>query len=191
MTTYLGKSCSFDLPRVPFVNCRQFMYLVISLLVLRAGCGFWLYQFLIIAYLFTVMKSIRDGIICLFSLPSLSKYLFSAAILSIKRFQCLIASVSSARCSFVLLNFAPNTCARLDGWKTLKLPQLQQIIFVLFEIYIRKLIMRIESWLWSFHEGMNGITRTFYAHHTKMCASVISFIPSRNDQNQLSVLKCQ
>ena len=28
-----------DFPRVPFVNCRQFMYLVISLLVLRAGCG--------------------------------------------------------------------------------------------------------------------------------------------------------
>ena len=53
MTTYLGKSCSFGLPRVPFVNCRQFMYLVISLLVLRAGCGIWLYQFLIIAYLFT------------------------------------------------------------------------------------------------------------------------------------------
>ena len=39
MTTYLGKSCSFCLPRVPFVNCRQFMYLVISLLVLRAGYG--------------------------------------------------------------------------------------------------------------------------------------------------------
>ena len=52
MTTYLGKSCSFGLPRVPFVNCRQFMYLVISLLVLRAGCGILLYQFLIIAYLF-------------------------------------------------------------------------------------------------------------------------------------------
>ena len=33
MTTYLGKSCSFCLPRVPFVNCRQFMYLVISFLV--------------------------------------------------------------------------------------------------------------------------------------------------------------
>ena len=31
MTTYLGKSCSFCLPRVPFVNCCQFMYLVISL----------------------------------------------------------------------------------------------------------------------------------------------------------------
>ena len=29
MTTYLGKSCSFCLRRVPFVNCRQFMYLVI------------------------------------------------------------------------------------------------------------------------------------------------------------------
>ena len=53
MTTYLGKSCSFGLPRVPFVNCGQFMYLVISLLILRAGCGIWLYQFLIIAYLFT------------------------------------------------------------------------------------------------------------------------------------------
>ena len=51
MTTYLGKSCSFCLPQVPFVNCRQFMYLVISLLVLRAGYGIWLYQFLI--YLFT------------------------------------------------------------------------------------------------------------------------------------------
>ena len=31
MTTYLGKSCSFCLPRVPFINCRQFMYLAISL----------------------------------------------------------------------------------------------------------------------------------------------------------------
>ena len=28
MTTCLEKSCSFGLPRVPFVNCRQFMYLV-------------------------------------------------------------------------------------------------------------------------------------------------------------------
>ena len=55
MTTYLGKICSFCLPRVPFVNCRQFMYLVISLLVLRAGYGIWLYQFLIIAYLFTIL----------------------------------------------------------------------------------------------------------------------------------------
>ena len=24
MTSYLGKSCSFGLPRVPFVDCRQF-----------------------------------------------------------------------------------------------------------------------------------------------------------------------
>ena len=30
------------------------MYLVISLLVLREGYGIWLYQFLIIAYLFTL-----------------------------------------------------------------------------------------------------------------------------------------
>ena len=54
MTTYLGKSCSFGLPRVPFVNCRQFMYLVISLLVFRAGRAIGLYQFLIIAYLFSL-----------------------------------------------------------------------------------------------------------------------------------------
>ena len=56
MTNYLGKSCSLFLPRVPFVNCRQFMYLIISLLVLRAGYGIWLYQFLIIAYLFTLFN---------------------------------------------------------------------------------------------------------------------------------------
>ena len=31
MTTCLGKSCSFGLQRVPFVNCCQFMYLVVSL----------------------------------------------------------------------------------------------------------------------------------------------------------------
>ena len=53
MATCLGKSCSFGLPRVPFVKCCQFMYLVISLLVLRAGCGIRLCQFLIIAYLFS------------------------------------------------------------------------------------------------------------------------------------------
>ena len=39
MTTCLGKSSPFGLPRVPFVNCCQFMYLVNSLLVLRAGMG--------------------------------------------------------------------------------------------------------------------------------------------------------
>ena len=57
MTTCVGKSCSFGLPRVPFVNCCQFMYLVISHLVLRAGCGISLYQFLIIAYLFTCQRN--------------------------------------------------------------------------------------------------------------------------------------
>ena len=62
-----------------------------------------------------VIKSIRECIICLFSL---SKYLFSAAILSsVKCFQCLLAQrlVSSANGSFVFLNIAPNPCARLDG----------------------------------------------------------------------------
>ena len=63
MTTYLGKSCSFGLPQVPFVNCRHFMYLVISLLVLRAWSGIWLYQFLIIAYLFTFLNiSYKDHV---------------------------------------------------------------------------------------------------------------------------------
>ena len=33
-----GKSYSFGLPCMPFINCCQFMCLVISLLVLRAGC---------------------------------------------------------------------------------------------------------------------------------------------------------
>ena len=54
MTTCLGKRCSFGLPRVPFVNCCEYMYLVISLLVFRAECVIWLYQFRIIAYLFTL-----------------------------------------------------------------------------------------------------------------------------------------
>ena len=35
---------------------RLFYRLVISLLVLRAGYGIWLYQFLIIAYLFTLLE---------------------------------------------------------------------------------------------------------------------------------------
>ena len=48
------------LPWVPFVNCRQFMYLVISLSVLREGYGIWLYQFLIIAYLFTLLFFIKS-----------------------------------------------------------------------------------------------------------------------------------
>ena len=59
MATCLGKSCLFGLPRVPFVDCRRFMYLVVSLLVLRVECGVWLYQFLIIAYLFTYHRVMR------------------------------------------------------------------------------------------------------------------------------------
>ena len=53
IATFLGQSCSFGLPCVPFVNCCQFIYLVTSILVLRAGCGIWLCLFLIIAYLVT------------------------------------------------------------------------------------------------------------------------------------------
>ena len=65
MTTCLGKSCSVVLPRVPFVNCCQFMYLVISLLVLRAGCELcndsWsLFVFLLYVYTFLTMKHLRS-----------------------------------------------------------------------------------------------------------------------------------
>ena len=52
MITCLGKSCSFGLLRKPFVNCCQFMYLVLSLLVLKAEYWICLYHFLIIAYRF-------------------------------------------------------------------------------------------------------------------------------------------
>ena len=85
MTTYLGKSCSFGLSRVPFVNCRQFMYLVISLLVLRAGCGIWLYQFLILAYLFTLWLGPRTKLIC-----SVSKGLYVNALTVVIWIQTLI-----------------------------------------------------------------------------------------------------
>ena len=41
MTICLGRSFSFGLPRVPFVNCCHFMYVVLSLLVLRKELFFW------------------------------------------------------------------------------------------------------------------------------------------------------
>ena len=69
MTTCLEKSCSFGLPRVPFVNCCQFMNLVISLLVWGQDVGSdcissWsllifllrLYRFLIIAFSSTLFR---------------------------------------------------------------------------------------------------------------------------------------
>ena len=72
MTICLGKSCSFGSLCVPFVNCCQFMYLIISLSVLRAGYGIWLYQFLIIAYLFIlhVPDTILSGKLCLVHVKS-------------------------------------------------------------------------------------------------------------------------
>ena len=58
MTTYLGKRCSFCLPRVPFVNCRQFMYLVISLFGFEGRIWDLIVSVtvLIIAYLFTLLS---------------------------------------------------------------------------------------------------------------------------------------
>ena len=40
MTFCLRKSCSFGLPPVLCVNCCQFMYLIISPLVLRQDVGY-------------------------------------------------------------------------------------------------------------------------------------------------------
>ena len=57
------------------------------------------------------------------------------------------------------LNFPPNPCARLDGRKTLKLHKLQQIILLLFDIYIRKLTIKIE--FVRIMKGMNGITDAY------------------------------
>ena len=51
--------------------------------------------------------------------------------------------------------------------------------------------LRIDSCcFFSFHWGMKGITdvRIVYARHTKMCATVIPFIPQWNEKNQLSIL---
>ena len=39
----MGKSCSFDFPCVSFVKVYQFVCLLLSPLVLRVGCGIWLY----------------------------------------------------------------------------------------------------------------------------------------------------
>ena len=75
MATCLGKSCSFGLPWAHFVNCCQFMYLVVSLLVLRARFGIWLYQFLIIVYPFILdsrqtLLYCRDNALYSFISPS-------------------------------------------------------------------------------------------------------------------------
>ena len=43
MATCLGKSCSFDLLGVSFVNVNQSMRVLLFLLVLRVGCGIGLY----------------------------------------------------------------------------------------------------------------------------------------------------
>ena len=73
MTTCLGKSCSFGLPLVPFVNCCQFICLVVSLLVLREGCGIWLHQFPIIAYLFSLSSLKNKEVECLDHLDASTK----------------------------------------------------------------------------------------------------------------------
>ena len=65
MTTYLGKSCSFCLPRVPFVNCRQFMYLVIDeirpfvSLCLQSCKLFNMMNFVIFAPLFCIVFALH------------------------------------------------------------------------------------------------------------------------------------
>ena len=79
MTTCLGKSCSFGLPCVSFVNCCLFMYLVISLLVLRTGYGVRLYQFLIIAYflLWTEYVNLGTALQAITHIFTINKRIFS------------------------------------------------------------------------------------------------------------------
>ena len=67
MDTCLGKSCSFGLLCVSFVNVYQSVC-VLSLLVLRVGCGIWLYYFLIIAFLFTFLWYLLSLSVWLYSL---------------------------------------------------------------------------------------------------------------------------
>ena len=116
MTTYLEKSCSFGLLRVPFVNCRQFMYLVISFLVLRAGCGIWLYQFLIIAYHFTLRRS--DSF-CTTELKTVANYYQQEKlwhIVSYKKWLSLLRSMK-------LENYLPcqeQCCMSVKYWSDLK-----------------------------------------------------------------------
>ena len=47
-------------------------------------------------------------------------------------------------------------------------------MLVLFEIYLRKLIIRIESWFWSFNEDMNGITDA-HIHTTKINFQILKY----------------
>ena len=66
-------ACAFGLPRVPFVNWYQFMYLVISLLVLRARYVNRLYQFLIIANLLYFVVRRLDSRILLLAISKISR----------------------------------------------------------------------------------------------------------------------
>ena len=93
--------------------------------------------------------------------------IFSVAILTIKHFQCLLAqrSVCGAIGNFVRLKFAPNPCARLDGWKKKKKKKKNVKIASVTTDKVcfiwslnKKNNYENSSWFWSFHEGMNGIT---------------------------------
>ena len=77
MTTCLGKSCSFGLPRVPFVNCCQFMYSVFSsfpfdfedriwdlIVSVPAHCLYFYFDFInlkIFVFHISAVKDIRHG----------------------------------------------------------------------------------------------------------------------------------
>ena len=127
MTTCLGKSCSFGLPRVPFVNCCQFMYLVISLLVLRAGYEIWSYQFLIIAYLFTLkymtasscMSNINGLIVSMYKITDRIKIRNKSCFCSCRHdtwlISLLLAAFRDRRCFRTKVNIDVVVCKTL--WK--------------------------------------------------------------------------
>ena len=118
MTTYLGKSCLFSLPWVPFVNCRRFMYLVISFLVYRAGCGIWFYQFLIIGFLFTLFSCGVTIEPCLefYAVPSLSQCMTLRSRSQILIFLC----VKSLQCQLLQSLWLIWIVFGMNGYKILK-----------------------------------------------------------------------
>ena len=94
---------------MPFVNCRHFMYLVISLLVLRAGCGICLYQFLIIAYLFNFQLSVKHEV-------PLRSQTFSHSLHNVTLVLAILSFTSSSKCSALDIVLPLSLSIYCDGW---------------------------------------------------------------------------
>ena len=104
MITYLGKSCSFGLP---FVNCRQFMYLVISLLALRAGCGIWMFQtWSLLIFLLRLCMAIGFAAISCHNAISREKVLIFVKQIPQSQNSCLLFQGTNFQCDFAACEFS-------------------------------------------------------------------------------------